>query len=228
MTPTEKITPPRMLTLPELATLVKVFREIRKWSQEQLADISGLSARTVQRVEGGKPSSTDARRALARAFEFEDIDALNKPYSIPGAAELKAEKEAFERDNVTLQAKPIASGRELATLAETTSMDLSEPAFEMPREAEEIFAELVDYFRDYRDCADMYSQHDKLSVYDELDAHIDALKALEISLCYATRKVAFKSAQGSSPFTTTALYVVACKRGKELSEFATPRAMKLG
>ena len=201
---------------------------MRQWSQEQLAAISGLSARTVQRVEEGQSSSLDTRRALARAFEFEDIDARNKPYSIPDAAEPKAKKEAFDRENVTLRAKPIGSGKELAKLVGTTMMDLSTPAFELPREADERFAELIDCYRDYRDCADMYSEHDKFEVYDELQGHVEALRALDVSLCYATRKVTFKSAPGVEPLSATALYVVACQRGQELTEFATPRAVRLG
>ncbi|MEG0324500.1 MAG: helix-turn-helix transcriptional regulator, partial [Raoultibacter sp.] len=58
----------RNLNPQELAVLVKLYRELRKWSQEQLAEIAGLSTRTVQRVEEGLPASTDTRRALARAF----------------------------------------------------------------------------------------------------------------------------------------------------------------
>lgn len=82
-----------MLTLAELAFLIKFFREMRQWSQEQLSAISGLSSRTIQRVEDGQASSTDTRRALARAFEFEDIDALNKPFAIPDVEEQKAQQE---------------------------------------------------------------------------------------------------------------------------------------
>lgn len=76
---TEK-TQPRLLTQEELGLAVKIQRELRQWSQEQLGEFSGLSTRTIQRVEGGKPSDLDTRRALARAFDLEEIDAFNKPY----------------------------------------------------------------------------------------------------------------------------------------------------
>ena len=197
-------------------------------SQEQLGEISGLSARTVQRVEEGKPSSLDTRRALARAFEFEDIDAFNKPYVIPTEADLKAAKEKFDQENVTLPALPLTTGKELAGLVEMASMDLSTPAFDLTREADERFAELIDYFRDYRDCADMYSQTDKFAIYDELQVHIDALQGLGVSLRYATRKVAIKGAPDAKPWATTVLYVVAFPLGKEPTEFATPRSMPIG
>src|SRR5690606_5676247 len=94
-----------------------VFRETRTWSQEQLAEVSGLSARTVQRVEEGVASSLDTRRALAAAFGFEDIDAFNKPYVFPTAEEIAAEKERFDKERMTLKATRIESGKQLATLA---------------------------------------------------------------------------------------------------------------
>lgn len=228
MTTAEQTTTPRMLTLDELALFIKFSREMRQWSQEQLSEISGLSCRTIQRVEDGQASSTDTRRALARAFEFEDIDALNKPFAIPDAEEQKAQQEQFARDHITLKAHPLTTGKELAKLAETAQMDLFSPAFELTREADEEFAALTDYFRDYRDCHDVYSEVGKFEVFDELGAHVEALKALDVSLCYALRTVAFKSAPGIEPYKAEVLYVVACRRGQELTEFATPKAFRLG
>ncbi|TAM06370.1 MAG: helix-turn-helix domain-containing protein [Paraburkholderia sp.] len=227
MAATEQTQKPRLLTGDELAVLVKLYREFRQWSQEQLADLSGLSVRTIQRVERGEPSGLDTRRAIARAFEFEDIDALNKPFLIPTDEELKAEKEKFEREHITLKASPLATGKQLAQLAETNSMDLSSPAFEMSREADEEFAALVDCMREYRDCSDLYSEVQKFDVYDEMQQHIDALKALGVSLRYAVRKLKMKFTGDpeSRPVETSAVYVVAFPIGKEPDEFATPRAV---
>ena len=228
MTTAEQTKSPRMPTLQELAFCIKLFRELRKWSQEQLSAISGLTARTIQRVEKGEPSSTDTRRALARAFGLEDIDAFNKPITIPDAEEQKAQQEKFAKDNITLKAQPLTTGKELAKLAETTQMDLFSPAFELERAADEEFAALTDYFHEYRDCHDLYSEVGKFEVFDAMDIHIQALKAQEVSLCYATRQVAFKSAPGIEPYKAEVLYVVACRRGHELKEFATPKAFSLG
>lgn len=228
MTTAEQTKSPRMPTLQELAFCIKLFRELRKWSQEQLSAISGLTTRTIQRVEKGEPSSVDTRRALARAFGLEDIDAFNKEISIPDAEEQKAQQEQFAKDNITLKAQPLTTGRELAKLAEVTKMDLFTPAFELEREAAEEFAALTDYFHEYRDCYDLYSEVDKFDVFDALDAHIQALKSREVSLCYATRQVVFKSVPGVEPYKAEALYVVACKRGQEFTEFATPKAFSVG
>lgn len=225
MSATEKIQP-RLLTPEELGLMVKIRRELRQWSQEQLGELSGLSTRTIQRVEGGKPSDLDTRRALARAFDLEEIDAFNKPYVIPTEDELKAAKEEFDKENITLPVQPLSTGKELAGLVELASMDLSTPAFELSREADERFAELIDYFRDYRDCADCYSQRDKFAIYDELQEHIDALKTLEVSLRYATRKMVVKGdVLDAKPVPLKVLYVIAFPLGKEPTEISTPRSM---
>ncbi|MBN8713854.1 MAG: helix-turn-helix transcriptional regulator [Xanthomonadales bacterium] len=216
----------RLLTPAELAVCIKLFRETRQWSQEQLAAISRLNVRTIQRVEQGLSASLDTRRALASAFDFEDIDALNKPFTIPSEEELKATKEKFDREHVTLTAVPLTTGKQLAKLAETCTMDLSEPAFELTREADESFAALVDYFRDYRDCADIYTETQKFEIYDELQSHIDALKALGVSLRYAERKVQVKwgTDPNSKPAPANVLYVVGFPLGKEPEQFATPKS----
>lgn len=216
----------RLLTPAELAACIKLFRDMRQWSQEQLAEISGLNVRTIQRVEQGLAASLDTRRALASAFEFEDIDALNKPFTIPSEEELKAEKEKFEREHVTLAAIPLTTGKQLARLAETCTMDLSEAAFELTREADETFAALVDYFRDYRNCGDAYTETQKFEVYDEMQSHINTLKTLGVSLRYAERKMRMKwgSDPGSKPMPVTILYMVGFPLGKEPEQFATPKS----
>jgi transcriptional regulator with XRE-family HTH domain len=226
MSKTEDIQQSRLLTPTELAVFIRMFREVRQWSQEQLAEISGLSVRTIQRVEQGLSASLDTRRALAGAFDFEDIDALNKPFSIPSEEELKIAKEKFDREHVTLTAIPLTTGKQLAKLMEICTMDLSETAFELTREADETFAALVDYFRDYRDCADAYSETQKFEVYDEMQSHINALKALDVSLRYAERKIQVKwgTEPDSKPMAVNVLYVVAFPLGKEPEQFATPKS----
>jgi transcriptional regulator with XRE-family HTH domain len=226
MNTTENTQQTRLLTPAELAVCIKLFRDIRRWSQEQLAEISGLNVRTVQRVEQGLSASVDTRRALAGAFECQDIDAFNKPFTIPSEEELKLAKEKFDQEHVTLTALPLTTGKQLAKLAEGCSMDLSEPAFELTREADEIFAVLVDYLRDYRDCADVYAEAQKFDVYDELQSHINALRALGVSLRYAERKMRVKwgTATDGQPMLVNVLYLVAFPLGKEPEQFATPKS----
>ena len=46
------------------------LRNQRGWSQEQLAEISNLGIRTVQRVEGQGQCSLESRNSLASAFDL--------------------------------------------------------------------------------------------------------------------------------------------------------------
>lgn len=57
--------------------LVQKLRLQRGWSQEQLAEISGLSVRTIQRIERGQPGSLESCKALAAVFDI-DLDRLRE------------------------------------------------------------------------------------------------------------------------------------------------------
>jgi transcriptional regulator with XRE-family HTH domain len=51
--------------------LVKTLRAEKNWSQEELSEASGLSPRTIQRIENGENASIESIRALAAAFEID-------------------------------------------------------------------------------------------------------------------------------------------------------------
>lgn len=51
--------------------VIKALREERAWSQEHLAMVAGLSARTVQRLEADGNASSESRMAIAAAFGME-------------------------------------------------------------------------------------------------------------------------------------------------------------
>jgi transcriptional regulator with XRE-family HTH domain len=56
---------------------IQKMRLKRGWSQQQLADASGLSARTVQRLESGHPGSVETLKSIAAVFEV-DFSTLTK------------------------------------------------------------------------------------------------------------------------------------------------------
>lgn len=61
---------------------IRRLRERRAWSQERLAEIAGLSVRTVQRIERGESASLESRLALASAFDLTPAN-LGDPQTVP-------------------------------------------------------------------------------------------------------------------------------------------------
>jgi transcriptional regulator with XRE-family HTH domain len=57
---------------------VQKLRLQRGWSQEQLAELSGLSVRTIQRLERGQRASVESLKALGAVFEV-DFSDLTEP-----------------------------------------------------------------------------------------------------------------------------------------------------
>ena len=57
---------------------VKKMRIERHWSQEQLAEMSGLSIRTIQRIEKGENAGLESLKALAAVFEVTLVDSDKK------------------------------------------------------------------------------------------------------------------------------------------------------
>jgi len=51
--------------------LVQKLRLQHGWSQQQLAELSDLSVRTVQRIEQGKDAGTESLKSLASVFEID-------------------------------------------------------------------------------------------------------------------------------------------------------------
>ena len=57
--------------------ILKELRISRHFSQEQLAQISGLNVRTIQRIESGKNASLESLKCLASALDV-DVSTLNQ------------------------------------------------------------------------------------------------------------------------------------------------------
>lgn len=51
-----------------IALAMKGLRQTRNWSQEQLAEMSGLSLRTIQRIESSDKAGADSLAALSATF----------------------------------------------------------------------------------------------------------------------------------------------------------------
>ncbi len=63
---------------------LKHEREKRAWSQSHLAEVAGLSLRTVQRIERTGSASLDSAKAIASAFD-KQVDQMCIPLPISGS-----------------------------------------------------------------------------------------------------------------------------------------------
>lgn len=63
--------------------LIQKLRLQRGWSQQQLADFSGLSTRTIQRLENGQHASIESLKSLAAVFEVDFQTLQGEPTMSP-------------------------------------------------------------------------------------------------------------------------------------------------
>ena len=65
--------------------IIKKLRLQRGWSQEQLAQLSGISTRTIQRMEQGQKASVESLKSLAAVFDvnFDELQQEPEAMNIP-------------------------------------------------------------------------------------------------------------------------------------------------
>ncbi|MDO6567703.1 2TM domain-containing protein [Alteromonas sp. 1_MG-2023] len=59
--------------------IVRKYRLKKGWSQEQLAEVSGLSIRTIQRIERGQKPGLESLKSLAAAFDLSVSELQKEP-----------------------------------------------------------------------------------------------------------------------------------------------------
>lgn len=107
---------------------IRRWREERRWSQEHLAELAGVSLRTLQRVETGQEASDETLKALANAFQV-DVMALSlDPHE--EARRIVAERSAKGVAGVRLSLAIHAAGWVIG-MAVFTAINLVEGAFVM-------------------------------------------------------------------------------------------------
>lgn len=219
----------RPMTPEEVGLLVRLYRQAMEWTQETLAELSGLTVRTVQRVEAGQPSSHDTRRALARGFRIPNLDAFSQPMPFPTEEKLQEQKAAFDRDYVVLDAERVdgrrlvsmlVDGGDYAAISGGSTIDLV-------RAAQDAFAGILDFARDCMDVADVASRTEMLGYGDTLDELIGELGTAGFCLCAAQRRVSItgKDWADPTPLPLALTYLVAAPTEAPPARMAVPRAI---
>ena len=75
--------------------IIRKLRLQRGWSQEQLAQMTDLSVRTIQRAERGKSISVESIKSLAAVFDV-DLSHLYQPELTNEEIEMKEENMTWE------------------------------------------------------------------------------------------------------------------------------------
>lgn len=175
-----------------------LYRKQRGWSQEILAELTKLNVRTIQRIEKGEGASSDARRALAVAFELEDIDVFNRPFRHPDETASREEYERMRKETVTLALKKVTDGKQLREMSESAQACQFNAIEDLSEESERCFAELQDYLQDYSWIYEEYTAVQKLSVNAELQEMLDRLAREGVSLSIAVGRI--KAGEEEDPF----------------------------
>lgn len=81
------------------AELVLKLRGERGWSQEELAQVSGLNLRTIQRVEKTAAASLRSKKALALAFDLDIQDLDDKEQQMSPCPECRS-NEVYQYDGL--------------------------------------------------------------------------------------------------------------------------------
>lgn len=76
--------------------IIRKLRLQRGWSQEQLSQLSGLSIRTIQRLEQGQKAGLESLKSLAAVFEIQVSDLQMEPPMNKEITITEDEKQAIE------------------------------------------------------------------------------------------------------------------------------------
>jgi len=198
----------RVPTASDLAFLVKVLRQASEWTQETLAELSGLTVRTIQRVEKGESANAHTRLALARGFGYEDLDVFNKPWPILNPDKLKAHAEELERTTVVLPLTLVEKATTARQAVEGAESSASEVIGDVSDQAREAFAYLVDNLRDYNDIRECYGEREKLEFDQTLQEFVDTIAEQKAAVGVGIRKVRVRFSPDKDALPWTNIYFI--------------------
>lgn len=216
-----------------LGSWVKILRLAQKWSQDALAEASGLTVRTVQRVEAGERTSRTTRRGLARGLGYDIADVLDDPECTAGIvkfyetinADQAATVEANHPDHLKLTVKPLETGGALAGVIAACSSWMFHCDEEAPADAQLVATGLFNLVPDYGDIWEDLSFSGRVQFQANLAAPLDALKALGMRAYQTTRatQIVGKNWVDPTPLPMTIGCVAIIPADRDLSHTLVPK-----
>ena len=219
-----------------LAFWTKCLRESMHWSQEALAEASGLDVRTIQRIEAGRHQiSITTRRMLATGLGYDNPDIFDDPSFQKSINELaegirKIHDEEIQKqfpDHIRIKAKRVCNGHALARVAYEAGAYLFHAGDGVSQEAQETAASIFDFVRDLGDIADECSFAERRSYESSLS---DMLKELEDegAACYSAfraTKVIGAFWEDETPLPLTIGYLTIVPKEQVFAEIMAPRRL---
>jgi transcriptional regulator with XRE-family HTH domain len=220
------------LTSDQLGFWARCLRTTQHLSLEALAESSGLSTRTIQRVEAGEASTITTRRCLARGLGYDNHDIFDDPefgqnvrqfLDVTGKA---AVREHFP-DHVPLVASPVASGGALGRLIDASEAYIFNCDESLSREAQELAASLFDLVKDYNDVWNDLTHSDRLRAATDFDDAMQAFGRLQVRAYTATRSTAIlgKSWPDQTPLPLRIGYLAVIDANREIAHLMVPNSL---
>ena len=211
---------------------VRCIRTASKWSQEALAEASGLTTRTIQRIEAGQPASVTTRRSLARGLGYENPDVFDDPTFIAEVHKLletvsdHSEKQQFP-DHLKLPVEAVSTGDALGRLIGGSSAYLFNCEDGLSTDVKEQAAALFDLLLDYGDVWSDLTHGDRLTATLSFDENLAEFEQLGARLYSASRatKIVGSMWTDKTPLPITIGYVTVVPKDREIGHIMVPKGV---
>jgi transcriptional regulator with XRE-family HTH domain len=178
---------------------IRQHREERHLTQEELAMIAGVDARTIQRAESGQKLALETLKAIASAFDT-TIDDLSKDQQDAALAKFRAKYSVIDL-------QPLEQGADLCRLFGTHAYHFQRKGKFTDDQADSI-AEFEQLVKDYGEIWGELEPMQRRDAEKNIQAVMERLLSLELAISTGveTMKIRFQTGT-SEPFHCSVLYV---------------------
>lgn len=210
----------------------RTLRLASNLSQDALAEGSGLTVRTIQRVEAGEQTSRTTRRCIARGFGYNGSDIFDDPNFVNTITSLmdtlkadaiKAE-EARYPDHIKLAVSSANNGAGLCSLIDRSEAWVFHCNEQAGPEGEANAAILFDHLQDYSDIWAELPPSGRLKAQGVFAALLADLARHGLQAFHGLRALRLVALNNQAPLPFTIAYVTVAPVQQDLSYILVPKA----
>src|SRR6266496_1530379 len=183
-----------------LAQNVRLLREIRHWTQEELALRSDIDVRTIQRAEGGHRLLLESRRALATAFGI-TVNALST-----SPQDRKWSPKEFRKNYSLVELQPLNGSSHLSNIAGAHALQLQKVGDLSDAQANAV-AELEEALRDAGDLWSDLGPIQQRETEKIVQKKIDQVCSLEVAVSFGLETAKLRPRTGEDTVRWRILHV---------------------